>query len=331
MSDRALNPELSIQGILLTMFDERTNLSTQVRDDLVRHFKNKVLQTIIPRNVRLAEAPSFGKPALLYDIRSKGAESYIRLAKEILSYEKKVLGRGLEALIPEAKPAETPQSEIDIDRIARNPSQPRLSLDEERLEELAASIREHGILQPVLVRPFEKGYQLVAGERRLTAAQRAGLLKVPAVIRDVPDEGLLELALIENIQREPLNPMEEAQAYQNLMDATKGSQEQVSEKVGKDRSTIANSLRLLKLPSAVRLLVAEGKISPGHARALLASSATPSEMTRIANTISEKGWSVREAERWAKNRTKSPSPSKNPGSEFSGRNRPFAPAFWGKS
>ena len=224
--------------------------------------------------------------------------------------KKKVLGRGLEALIPEAKPAETPQSEIDIDRIARNPSQPRLSLDEERLEELAASIREHGILQPVLVRPFENGYQLIAGERRLTAAQRAGLLKVPAVIRDVPDERLLELALIENIQREPLNPMEEAQAYQNLMDATKGSQEQVSEKVGKDRSTIANSLRLLKLPSAVRLLVAEGKISPGHARALLASSANPSEMTGIANTISEKGWSVREAERWAKNRTKSPRPQK---------------------
>ncbi len=224
--------------------------------------------------------------------------------------KKKVLGRGLEALIPEAKPAETPPNEIDIDRIIPNPSQPRLNLDEERLEELAASIREHGILQPVLVRPFGKGYQLIAGERRLSAAQRAGLLKVPAVIRDVPDESLLELALIENIQREPLNPIEEAQAYQNLMDATKGSQEQVSEKVGKDRSTIANSLRLLKLPSAVKLLVAEGKISPGHARALLASSASPSEMTQIANSIVEKGWSVREAERWAKSQTKSPRPQK---------------------
>jgi len=220
--------------------------------------------------------------------------------------KKKVLGRGLEALIPQ--PAETPQSEIDIDRIVPNPSQPRLNLDEERLEELAASIREHGILQPILVRPFENGYQLIAGERRLSAAQRAGLLRVPVVIRDVPDEHLLELALIENIQREPLNPIEEAQAFQNLMDTTKGSQEQISEKVGKDRSTIGNSVRLLKLPSAVKLLVAESKISPGHARALLASNANPSEMTRIANAISEKGWSVREAERWAKNRTKSPHP-----------------------
>jgi len=135
--------------------------------------------------------------------------------------KKKVLGRGLEALIPEAKPAETPQNEIDIDRIVPNPNQPRLSLDEERLEELAASVREHGILQPVLVRPVENGYQLIAGERRLSAAHRAGLLKVPAVIREVPDERLLELALIENIQREPLNPIDEAQAYQNLMDATK--------------------------------------------------------------------------------------------------------------
>ncbi|MGD0099081.1 MAG: ParB/RepB/Spo0J family partition protein [Acidobacteriota bacterium] len=224
--------------------------------------------------------------------------------------KKKVLGRGLEALIPEAKPAETPQNEIDIDRIVPNPNQPRLSLDEERLEELAASVREHGILQPVLVRPVENGYQLIAGERRLSAAQRAGLLKVPAVIREVPDERLLELALIENIQREPLNPIDEAQAYQNLMDATKGSQEQVSQKVGKDRSTIANSLRLLKLPSAVKFLVAEGKVSPGHARALLASNANPSEMARIAKTIVEKGWSVREAERWAKNQTKSPRPQK---------------------
>ena len=125
---RTFNPKLSVQGILLTMFDERTNLSTQVRDEFDQSFsQTKVLQTVIPRNVRLAEAPSFGKPVILYDIRSKGAESYIRLAKEILSMKKKVLGRGLEALIPEAKLAETPQNEIDIDRIVPNPSQPRLS------------------------------------------------------------------------------------------------------------------------------------------------------------------------------------------------------------
>jgi len=226
--------------------------------------------------------------------------------------KKKVLGRGLEALIPEMKSTEISTNEIDIDRIVPNPNQPRLKLDEARLEELAASIRENGILQPVLVRPFENGYQLVAGERRLSAALRAGLLKVPAVVREVPDDRLLELALIENIQREPLNPIEEAQAYQHLMDTTKETQEQISSRLGKDRSTVANSVRLLKLPSAVKLLVAEGQLSPGHARALLASSASPAEMTKMANAIIEKGWSVREAERWAKNQAKPPAPRKPP-------------------
>ncbi len=220
--------------------------------------------------------------------------------------KKKALGRGLEALIPEVRRSDAPLIEIDIDCIAPNPSQPRLKLDEARLEELAASIRENGVLQPVLVRPFSNGYQLIAGERRLTAAQRAGLLRVPAVIRDVPDERLLELALIENIQREPLNPMEEAQAYQHLMDETKGTQEQIAERLGKDRSTIAKSLRLLKLPPAVATMVSEGKLSPGHARALLASDAGPLEMARIAAVIANKGWSVREAERWAKGRSKLP-------------------------
>ncbi len=220
--------------------------------------------------------------------------------------KKKVLGRGLEALIPEVKQPEPGTREIDIDRISPNPSQPRLKFDDARLDELAASIRENGILQPVLVRPFGNGYQLIAGERRLSAAQRAGLLKVPAVVRDVPDDRILELALVENIQREPLNPMEEAQAYQRLIDLTNETQEQVSERLGKDRSTIANALRLLKLPPAVKLLVADAKLSPGHARALLASNAGPSEMTRTANLIVEKGWSVREAERWAKNQSRLP-------------------------
>ena len=224
--------------------------------------------------------------------------------------KKRALGRGLEALIPEIKQTESPLNEIDIDRIVPNPNQPRLSLNEERLEELAASIRKNGILQPVLVRPFADGYQLVAGERRLAAAQRAGMLKIPAVIRDVPEERVLELALIENIQREQLNPMEEAQAYQNLMEETEATQEQIAERLGKDRSTIANSLRLLKLPEKVGLLVFEGKLSPGHARALMASGANASEMENIAGTIIEKGWSVRETERWAKYRSRPRRPPK---------------------
>lgn len=224
--------------------------------------------------------------------------------------KKKALGRGLEALIPEIKQSEAPSTEIDIDRIAPNPNQPRLGLDEERLEELAASIRKNGVLQPVLVRPFGDGYQLIAGERRLAATQRAGKLKIPAVIRNVPDDRILELALVENIQREQLNPMEEAQAYQHLMEETRATQEQVAERLGKDRSTIANSLRLLKLPKNIGLMVFKGNLSPGHARALLASDTNPSEMTLIAETIIAKGWSVREAERWAKNRSKPKRPPK---------------------
>lgn len=193
-------------------------------------------------------------------------------------------------------------AEIDIDQIAPNPTQPRFKLDEKSLDELAASIRENGILQPILVRPLSDGYQIVAGERRLAAAQRAGLFRIPAVVRDVPDDRLLELALIENIQREQLNPMEEAQAYQKLVDNLRYTQEEIARRLGKERSTVANSLRLLKLPPAARQLVAEGSLSPGHARALLSSDAGPAEMVRIAAIMVRKGWSVREAERWAKRR-----------------------------
>lgn len=220
---------------------------------------------------------------------------------------KKVLGRGLNALIPDIEKKETSSGEIDIDRIVTNPSQPRLRLDEAHLQELVVSIRENGILQPILVRPFKNGYQLIAGERRLTAAQRAGFLKIPAIVRDVPDDKILELALVENIQREPLNPIEEAQAYENLIDAVGGTQEQIAERLGKDRSTIANALRLLKLPPKVKNLVGDGKLSPGHARALLSSNSNDSEMGKIAQVIIEKGWSVRDTERWAKRPKTSPS------------------------
>jgi len=203
-------------------------------------------------------------------------------------------------LIPEMERADTSPGEIDIDRIAPNPEQPRFQIDERGLEELAASIRENGMLQPILVRPLGSGYQLIAGERRLSAAQRAGLLRVPAVVREVPDDKVLELALIENIQREQLNPIEEAQAYQRLIETLDTTQEDLATRLSKERSTVANSLRLLKLPPAVKQLVTEGKLSPGHARALLASNATAAEMAKAAALMVEKGWSVRDAERWAK-------------------------------
>jgi ParB family chromosome partitioning protein len=212
---------------------------------------------------------------------------------------KKVLGRGLGALIPEAEANTLSTTEIDIDRITPNPDQPRMRLDDHKLDELATSIRANGVLQPILVRPMGEGYQLVAGERRLSAAQRAGLLKIPVVVRDIPDDRLLELALTENIQRENLNPIEEAQAYQRLIVVLELTQEELAERLGKERSTVANALRLLKLPPAIKLLVAEGRLSPGHARALLASGAGTAEMTRVAATMVAKGWSVREAERWA--------------------------------
>jgi ParB family chromosome partitioning protein len=223
--------------------------------------------------------------------------------------KRKVLGRGLEALIPEAGHPKPVATELDIDQISPNPYQPRLELDEKSLEELADSIRTHGVLQPVLVRPSGNAYQLVAGERRLTAAQRAGLLKIPALVRDVPDDRLLVLSLIENIQREQLNPIEEAQAYQSLLDTLKTSQEELARQLGKERSTVANALRLLKLPPAVKLMVAGGKLSPGHARALLSAEISSAEMVRAANLMVKRGWSVRDAERWAKKRQSAPARS----------------------
>jgi len=220
--------------------------------------------------------------------------------------QKKALGRGLGALIPDLEGPTPAPTEIDLDRIRPNPAQPRFRMDEARLEELASSIRENGVLQPVLVRPVGDGYQLIAGERRLAAAQRAGLLRIPAVVRDTPDDRLLELALVENIQREQLNPIEEAQAFQNLMETLHSTQEELAARLSKERSTVANALRLLKLPSQIRALVADGTLSPGHARALLASSATPAEMAKAASLMIKEGWSVREAEEWAKRQPKKP-------------------------
>ena len=196
-----------------------------------------------------------------------------------------------------------PEVELDIDRIVPNPRQPRSKLNDEGIEQLAASIREHGVLQPVLVRPWQGRYQLVAGERRVVAAQRAGLLKIPARVREIPEERLLEFALIENIQREQLNPIEEAQAYQQLLDSLQTTQEELAGRLAKERSTVANAIRLLKLPQSVKQMVADGKISPGHARALLASEVPAQEMAKVASLIIQQGWSVRDAERWAKKRT----------------------------
>jgi ParB family chromosome partitioning protein len=182
-----------------------------------------------------------------------------------------------------------------VGKIRAGSLQPRKTFSPEALEELAASIREKGVLQPVLVRPTPNGYELVAGERRFRAAEAAGLSTIPAVVRRLTDREALEAALVENIQRTDLNAIELAEGYQRLAHDFSLSQEQVAERVGKDRATVANTVRLLKLPSPVRQAVADGRLSAGHARALL--SAPPEHASAICETVLRRGLSVRETER----------------------------------
>ena len=210
------------------------------------------------------------------------------------------LGKGLSALIPDAPEPVVRQGplEVDIDRISPNERQPRLGMDEEKLEELARSIRANGVIQPILVRRTGDVYQIIAGERRWRAAQLAGLLKVPVVVRDMPDDSgkaQLELALIENIQREDLNPIDEALAYQRLADEHALTQDQIAAAVGKDRSSIANYVRLLKLPQEVRADLAGGALTMGHARALL-GLADASAQRQTAREVISRSLSVRETE-----------------------------------
>jgi ParB family chromosome partitioning protein len=208
------------------------------------------------------------------------------------------LGRGLSALIPDAvppPPTDAAPREIDIDLLTPNPRQPRTHIEDRHLEELAQSIRTHGVIQPILVRRMNGRFEIVAGERRWRAAQRAGLLKVPAVVRDVADADLLQVALVENIQREDLNAIEEAQAYRRLADELHLSQEDIAAAVGKDRATVANYVRLLRLPAEVRNDLASGSLAMGHARALL-SLADEAAQRRVAREVVSRGLSVRETE-----------------------------------
>jgi ParB family chromosome partitioning protein len=221
------------------------------------------------------------------------------------------LGRGLSALIPDTAPSTRPRDpsrplEIDLDLLVPNPRQPRTSIDDGRLEELTQSIRTNGVIQPIVVRPVGGRYEIVAGERRWRAAQRAGLLKVPVYAREIPDEKLLEIALIENIQREDLNPIEEALAYRRLTDELQLSQEAIATAVGKDRATVANAMRLLRLPAELRHEVASGAISTGHARALLGLPDEASQR-RLGREVVTRGLSVREVEALVRRETAPPS------------------------
>ena len=204
------------------------------------------------------------------------------------------LGRGLAALIPQRPPQPGGSIEISLDRIRENPRQPRVRMDPDALETLAASVREHGIIQPVLVTETLDGYQLVAGERRVRAARLAGLERIPAVVRQLADQEQLELALVENLQREDLDPLEAAGAYRQLIDEFEFTQEQLAERVGRARSTVANTLRLLDLHPAVQAAIAAGTISEGHGRAV---GGLPFELQeRVATTIAERDLSVRQTE-----------------------------------
>ena len=205
------------------------------------------------------------------------------------------LGRGLGALLSATPGADDVLIEIPVDQVEANPDQPRKSFSSDALEELIASIRASGVIQPVIVRRRGLGYQLIAGERRWRAARQAGLERIPAIVRDATDAESLELALVENLLREDLNPIETAQAYQKLLAEFGWTQEELAQRIGKDRTSIANALRLLRLPEEIQADLRGGRLTMGHARALLALT-TVVEQLRLRDEILAHDWSVRATE-----------------------------------
>ena len=218
---------------------------------------------------------------------------------------KQVLGRGLSALIPDFEPSSEREggvTHILVSEIQPNPYQPRMHFDSVALSELKRSILEQGVIQPIVVRRLDSGYQIIAGERRWRAVREAGLDTIPALVRDVSStEDIIELSLVENIQRENLNPIDEANAYRALMEECDFTQEEVAQKVAKDRSTVANLLRLLRLPDAIQEHILDRELTMGHARALLVLD-DETEQIRLCEEILKNGWSVRKAETTAKAR-----------------------------
>jgi ParB family transcriptional regulator, chromosome partitioning protein len=216
--------------------------------------------------------------------------------------KKLALGRGLGALIPDAEPGSETQADYflcDIDLIRPNRFQPRHRFTEEELEELSGSIREQGVLQPLLVRKADPGFELVAGERRLRAARRVGLTQVPVVLKTVNDDQMLEMSLVENIQRADLNPIEEAEAYNSLIHRFRLTQEQAATRVGKSRSAVANFLRLRQLPEPIKANIVDGSLSMGHARALLGAENSAQQLSAWRAVVA-RGLSVRETEEFVR-------------------------------
>ena len=218
------------------------------------------------------------------------------MSERAASPKKRPLGRGLQALMPDAPRLDTPaERRVPLSEIRPNPRQPRRFFDEQKIAELADSVRDQGILQPLVVRKVAGGYELILGERRFRAAQRAEMEHVPVIVKEASDAESLEMALVENIQREELTPIEEALAYRQLMEEFDLTQEQVARRVGKSRPTVTNLLRVLNLPDEIRDAVDAGSLSAGHARALLALDA-PAEQLRVGRRVIQRGLSVRETE-----------------------------------
>lgn len=218
---------------------------------------------------------------------------------------KRALGRGIEALIPGIAETESQQvMEVDLAEVEADPNQPRQLFDEEKIDELAASIREHGVIQPLLVRRVGHGYRLVAGERRLRAAVKAGLSKVPVVVREMDDREAMEVSLVENLQREDLGPLEQASAFQRLADEFQLTQEEIARRVGKSRPEVANTVRLLRLEPEVKVLITEGRMSGGHGRALVGLERDA--QIRLAKLVVSGGLSVRKTEEMVAAESKKP-------------------------
>jgi ParB family chromosome partitioning protein len=224
---------------------------------------------------------------------------------------KRGLGRGLGALLSSTPTEGDVLVEVAVEQIEPNPHQPRKTFESNSLEELTASIRISGVIQPIIVRQAGNGYQLIAGERRWRAARQAGLDRVPAIVREATDADSLELALVENLLREDLNPMEEAEAYRNLLSQFGWTQEQLAQRIGRDRTSIANALRLLRLPDEIQADLRGGRLTMGHARALLALS-TPAEQLKLRDEILAHDWSVRATEASIRAGESAPQPRRTP-------------------
>ncbi|CAG2157141.1 unnamed protein product [Oppiella nova] len=303
---QALNPELEIIGVLRTMYDARNALTRDVSAELEQYFGKKLYDTVIPRNVRLAEAPAHGLPIIYFEKSSKGAIAYLNLAAEMLK-KRLAKGRGLDALLGSIQ-KEKLQLEVqaldhgqlkqmDVTQLKRGAYQPRRFIGEQDLQELAASIKKHGVMQPIVIRPIENDetpYEIIAGERRWRAAQLAGLTEIPAIVRDLTDQVAIALALIENIQRQDLNPVDQALALQRFHEEFGLSHQEIADTVGKARTTVSNLLRLLSLEDEIKDLMQQGLLDMGHARAILTLKAK--DQLQIAKIVIDKSLSVRQTE-----------------------------------